>query len=198
MDAPVPPASPAMMKAMSHPLRWRILAVVNGLGHARSTDIATELDVPVNSVSFHVRSLADVGILVEAPELAKDARERVWKLGPPTINADMDLLKSDPAYRTSAAASIGLIYSEVQKAITAAMSAGPETLTHSEATSLRLTRHQARAMTLRLHAILEEFDADPVKAAAGTDTDEDPDDTRTSIYTGLIGLAPVAIKPETP
>ena len=37
-----PAANPAMMKAMSHPLRWRIIAVVNGLGHARATDIASE------------------------------------------------------------------------------------------------------------------------------------------------------------
>ena len=119
----------------------------------------------MNSISFHVRSLANVGILVEVPELAKDARERVWKLGPPTINADLDLLKDDAAYRTSASASIGLIYSEVERAITAAMAAGPETLAHSEATSLRLTRHQARALALRVHAVIEEFDDDPAAAA---------------------------------
>ena len=113
-------------------------------------NIAAELGEPVNSISFHVRSLANVGILVEVPELAKDARERVWLLGPPTINADLDLLKDDAAYRTSASASIGLIYSEVERAITAAMAAGPETLAHSEATSLRLTRHQARALALVL------------------------------------------------
>lgn len=183
-----------MMKAMSHPLRGRILAIVNGLGHARSTDIAAELGEPVNSISFHVRSLANVGILVEVPELAKDARERVWKLGPPTINADLDLLKDDAAYRTSASASIGLIYSEVERAITAAMAAGPETLAHSEATSLRLTRHQARALALRVHAVIEEFDDDPAAAAAGTQTEEDPDDTATAIYTGLFGIAPVGRK----
>lgn len=72
--------------------------------------------------------------------------------------------------------------------------AGPETLAHSEATSLRLTRHQARALALRVHAVIEEFDDDPAAAAAGTQTEEDPDDTATAIYTGLFGIAPVGRK----
>lgn len=186
-----PPASPAMMKAMSHPLRWRILAVVNGLGHARATDIAVELGVPVNSISFHLRTLAEVGILVEAPEFARDGRERVWKLGPPNINADLELLKDDVAYRTATAASFGLIHTEVQQAILAAMNDGSGTLAHSEATSLQLTRHQARALAVRLHRTLEEFEDDPVAASQNVDTEEDPEDEATAIYTGLVALAPL-------
>lgn len=191
-----PAANPAMMKAMSHPLRWRIIAVVNGLGHARATDISTELGEPVNSISFHLRTLADVGILVEAPELARDARERVWKLGRPDINADLGLLKDDAAYRTATAASLGLIHSEVQQAIIEAMADGSETLAHSEATSLQLTRHQARALAARLHGIVQEFEEDPEAASAGVDTQEDPSERSAAIYTGLVALAPLRRRPD--
>ena len=98
-----------MMKAMSHPIRWRIIAVINGMGHARVTDIADELGERANSISFHVRTLADAGVLVEAPELARDGRERVWKMAQESLSADLDLLRDDAAYRTATAASIGLI-----------------------------------------------------------------------------------------
>lgn len=45
-----------------------------------------------------------------------------------------------------------------------------------------------------MHAVIEEFDDDPAAAAAGTQTEEDPDDTATAIYTGLFGIAPVGRK----
>ncbi|MCR2812471.1 helix-turn-helix transcriptional regulator [Microbacterium sp. zg.Y1084] len=68
----------AMLKAMSHPLRRRIMRVLASRDFARAADIAAELDVPANSVSFHLRSLADAGLVVEAPEQARDRRDRVW------------------------------------------------------------------------------------------------------------------------
>src|SRR5699024_11975455 len=39
-----------------------------------------DLGVPANSVSYHLRILAKGGAIVEAPEAARDKRDRVWKL----------------------------------------------------------------------------------------------------------------------
>lgn len=69
----------AMLKALSHPLRRRILKAFAALEFARAADIAEMLDVPANRVSFHLRVLADSGMIVEAPERARDRRDRVWK-----------------------------------------------------------------------------------------------------------------------
>lgn len=68
----------AMLKAMSHPLRRRMIKVLSALEYARAADIAEALDTPANSVSFHLRVLADAGMIVEAPERARDRRDRVW------------------------------------------------------------------------------------------------------------------------
>lgn len=68
----------AMLKAMSHPLRRRMIKVLSALEFARAADIAEALDTPANSVSFHLRVLADAGMIVEAPEHARDRRDRVW------------------------------------------------------------------------------------------------------------------------
>lgn len=72
-------ASSAMLKAYAHPLRRRIAKVLVTRDYARAADIAADLDVPANSVSFHLRVLADAGLIEEAPEHARDRRDRVWK-----------------------------------------------------------------------------------------------------------------------
>lgn len=72
-------ATTAMMKAYAHPLRRRIAKSVAGRGHARAADVAADLGVAANSVSFHLRVLAEAGLVEEAPEYARDKRDRVWK-----------------------------------------------------------------------------------------------------------------------
>ncbi|CAD5137579.1 MULTISPECIES: ArsR/SmtB family transcription factor [Actinomycetes] len=68
----------AMLKAYSHPLRRQILRLIARRGFLRAADIAGELDVPANSASFHLRVLAEAGLIEEAPEQARDRRDRVW------------------------------------------------------------------------------------------------------------------------
>ncbi|MGA8045993.1 MAG: helix-turn-helix domain-containing protein [Dermatophilaceae bacterium] len=70
--------SSPMLKAMSHPLRRRILELMHEDVPRRAADLAELLDEPANSVSFHLRQLARSGLIVEAPEHARDRRDRVW------------------------------------------------------------------------------------------------------------------------
>lgn len=69
---------PAALRAIAHPVRQRILTELAVLGHARAADLAGAIDEPANSVSFHLRVLARAGMIVEAPEHARDRRDRVW------------------------------------------------------------------------------------------------------------------------
>ncbi|WP_149084090.1 ArsR/SmtB family transcription factor [Microbacterium sp. 1S1] len=68
----------AMLKAYSHPLRRQILRLIARRGFLRAADVASDLDVPANSASFHLRTLADAGLIEEAPDQARDRRDRVW------------------------------------------------------------------------------------------------------------------------
>lgn len=77
MADPVRMTSP-MLKAMTHPLRRRIVSLMRHDQPMRAVDLARQLDVPANSVSFHLRTLAEAGMIVEAPEHARDRRDRVW------------------------------------------------------------------------------------------------------------------------
>lgn len=49
-------------KALAHPLRARILTLLEG-GAASPVELAAELDAPLGNVSYHVRQLAAMGLL---------------------------------------------------------------------------------------------------------------------------------------
>lgn len=71
---------PRILRAIAHPHRNRILAELSAAGPLRAADVATTLDIPPNQASFHLRQLAKYGLVVEAPEEARDRRDRVWRL----------------------------------------------------------------------------------------------------------------------
>ncbi|WP_226533506.1 winged helix-turn-helix domain-containing protein [Microbacterium paraoxydans] len=69
----------AMLKAYSHPLRRQMIRLFSRRDFLRAADIAAELGVPANSASFHLRALFEAGLIEEAPDKARDRRDRVWK-----------------------------------------------------------------------------------------------------------------------
>lgn len=74
---------PRILRAIAHPHRNRILSELYAAGSLRAADIARLLDMPANRASFHLRQLAKYGLIEEAPEDARDRRDRVWRLVEP-------------------------------------------------------------------------------------------------------------------
>lgn len=66
----VPPVTPQtdaavderLVKALTHPLRWRILEVLNR-GVSSPREIAAELDAKLGDVGYHVRRLHELGVI---------------------------------------------------------------------------------------------------------------------------------------
>src|SRR6476469_2363058 len=69
-----------MLRGIAHPMRNRILEELSAGGPMRAADVAERLGVPANQASFHLRSLAKYGLVEEAPALARDGRDRVWRV----------------------------------------------------------------------------------------------------------------------
>ena len=78
LDA-VPTIPAKQLKAKAHPVRLQLEAALGRRGFARAADLAADLGLPANQVSFHLRVLADAGLIEEAPEHARDRRDRVWR-----------------------------------------------------------------------------------------------------------------------
>lgn len=66
------------LRALANPLRMRILGRLRQEGPATVGALASATGSAAGSVSFHVRTLVEHGLVVEVPELARDRRERWW------------------------------------------------------------------------------------------------------------------------
>ena len=68
-------------KAMSHPLRREMLRHLAEHGNASSTTLAEALGQSTGTTSYHLRVLAEAGVIEEAPGQT-NARERWWRVPP--------------------------------------------------------------------------------------------------------------------
>lgn len=67
------------MRALAHPLRLRLLGELRLRGPQSVGMLSRLVDEAPASVSYHLGTLASYGFVEEAPELARDRRERWWR-----------------------------------------------------------------------------------------------------------------------
>ena len=89
MSSASPPIEPTLAKALSHPLRMQILTIL-GQRVASPVELATELDVPLNNLSYHVRTLLDLGCIeLVGTEPRRGTLEHFYRaIERPIISAD--------------------------------------------------------------------------------------------------------------
>ncbi|GAA1979538.1 helix-turn-helix domain-containing protein [Amycolatopsis minnesotensis] len=86
-----------MLAAMAHPLRRRLLDVLTVHGPATATMIAERTGQTVANVSHHLRVLHGSGLLEEAPELARDRKQRWWRRTSASLRWSSHDFTRDPA-----------------------------------------------------------------------------------------------------
>lgn len=69
-----------VLAAMAHPLRRRLMDMLHVDGPATASLLAERSGQAVGNISHHLRALAAAELVEEAPELARDRRERWWRL----------------------------------------------------------------------------------------------------------------------
>lgn len=67
-----------MVKALAHPLRARLLAVLRVHGPSNSSQLAQRLGTNSGATSYHLRRLAKVGLVEDDPDRG-NGRERWWR-----------------------------------------------------------------------------------------------------------------------
>lgn len=68
------------LSAMANPFRARMMDALKVDGPSTASHLAQRTGQAVGSASHHLKVLAEAGLVEEAPELAKDRRERWWRL----------------------------------------------------------------------------------------------------------------------
>ena len=71
-------ATPAQMRAMVHPLRMRIIDALRNDGPSTASKLAARLGESSGATSYHLRVLADAGVIEEDPGRG-NGRERWWR-----------------------------------------------------------------------------------------------------------------------
>jgi DNA-binding transcriptional ArsR family regulator len=69
---------PLVVRALAHPIRQDLLAIVGRLGRATTADAARELGISHGLASHHLQQLAKYGFVEQIT--GKDNRERPWRL----------------------------------------------------------------------------------------------------------------------
>ncbi len=66
------------LRAVAHPLRLRLLKSLRDSGPATASQLGERLGESSGATSYHLRQLAEAGLVEDAPELGK-GRERWWR-----------------------------------------------------------------------------------------------------------------------
>jgi DNA-binding transcriptional ArsR family regulator len=66
------------LRTLAHPLRSRLLSALRLDGAATATMLAERLDTNTGATSYHLRQLAEVGLVVEDPDRGS-GRQRWWR-----------------------------------------------------------------------------------------------------------------------
>ena len=148
----------AGLRALSHPVRLRMLTLLRGEGPATATTLAQRLDLNTGATSYHLRQLAQHGFIEEDTERG-NARDRWWRAAHDSTRTDFrekGVVDSDvEAYLTT----VALMYADRMRAAVSEMPFLPEewrtvgTLSDWE---LSLTPAQAEALVRALARTLEE------------------------------------------
>ncbi|MFI6129243.1 ArsR/SmtB family transcription factor [Micromonospora sp. NPDC051141] len=91
-----------VLAALAHPLRRRLMDVLKVYGPCTVGLLAERTDQAPANVSHHLKVLAAADLLVEAPELARDRRERWWKLRSRGVRWSESDFDDDPSTRVVA------------------------------------------------------------------------------------------------
>lgn len=93
---------PKALRALAHPLRLTLLGLLRRDGAHSVGELSELVDAAPGSVSYHLGTLQRSGFVVEAPELARDGRERWWRAAHLSTHFDPGELGERP--ETAAAA----------------------------------------------------------------------------------------------
>ncbi|NJP33847.1 winged helix-turn-helix domain-containing protein [Micromonospora thermarum] len=88
------------VRVLAHPLRIRLLGALRVQGSATATKLAELLGTNTGATSYHLRQLAEVGLVVEDPHRGS-GRQRWWRAAHDVTNFEPTDFDDDPDARAA-------------------------------------------------------------------------------------------------
>jgi DNA-binding transcriptional ArsR family regulator len=142
-------------------------------GPSTASSLATITGQAIGNVSHHLRVLGDCGLIEEAPELARDRRERWWRLVTRGLRWSSGDFRDDPATAAVADAAESLNLDHHVQQVRGWFAAGDEDKTHWRDHTfamdqwLHLTPEELREVGEEINELLERWRRKQTPDAAG-------------------------------
>jgi DNA-binding transcriptional ArsR family regulator len=177
---------PETLKGLTHPLRRKLYDQLNHFGPATVTTLADRLDADPGQVSYHLRELGKRGFIEEAPEYARDRRERRWRVAPGTVSWS-DTSPEQPAWQAVADVVFQQMITDQYERLVAYKASRDSwpaewlDAVMSSNTNLRLRPDELKAMTAELLEVLLRW-SEVTEPGPAAHPDEQPGDGREHVY----------------
>ncbi|MEV7191663.1 helix-turn-helix domain-containing protein [Streptomyces sp. NPDC093510] len=165
------------LKAFGHPLRMKLYGALRAGGPATASQLGAQVDEAVSLVSYHLRKLAEHGLIEEAEAQSEDARERWWQAAQDTLSFRHEDFKDTPeGAATHAAVLRGLIAHRREQYETyldqqAAWGAEWRTAADQSDFLARLNPAELTRLNAEIHALVRAYEEQGRAAEAAGDTE---------------------------
>ncbi|GAA1487446.1 ArsR/SmtB family transcription factor [Brachybacterium sacelli] len=143
------------LKALSHPIRLRLLGTLRSDGPATATELARVLGESSGSTSYHLRQLERYGFVADAEE-QPSRRERRWR-----ATHDMTEFAEDLSSRPGAWAALGQVRDRQLQALVDGVDAwrvsGADEGHRHDDYLLRLDPEDVQEMTAEIASVVERY-----------------------------------------
>ncbi|MEU2758593.1 MULTISPECIES: metalloregulator ArsR/SmtB family transcription factor [unclassified Streptomyces] len=152
------------LRAIAHPLRIRLLNALREFGPATASKLGERLGESSGATSYHLRQLAESGLVEDAPELGK-GRERWWRALHDGSTFDSALFRTheDPEVRGAIDVVLhetATTHAQELNTWLGTMGDWPEEWQHSWDLSdfkIRLTPELAQELSRKMHELVESY-----------------------------------------
>ncbi|MET8723718.1 ArsR/SmtB family transcription factor [Streptomyces misionensis] len=152
------------LKALAHPLRMRLYRALTLARTATASQLADQVDEAVSLVSYHLRKLAEHGLIEEAARQSGDGRERWWQPASDGVRIHDEDFRDAPEKAAAHTAASRLFFAQrtemYQRYLDERAHWGEEwkAAAQSSEAVLRLTAAELAELTREMLALVQRYD----------------------------------------
>lgn len=151
------------LKALAHPLRMKLYRGLIVAQVATASQLAEQVDEAVSLVSYHLRKLAEHGLIEEAEPQREDARERWWQPASDGISIRDEDFRDAPEKAAAHAAASRLFFEQrnemYRRWLDERTTWGPEwnRAYESSESTLRVTADELSELVKDMQALVKQY-----------------------------------------
>ncbi|MGW0612152.1 ArsR/SmtB family transcription factor [Streptomyces sp. NPDC002788] len=165
------------LKALAHPLRMQLMRQLTIARVATASQLAEQVDEAVSLISYHLRKLAEHGLIEEAEPQSADGRERWWQPASDGLSIHDEDFRDAPEKAAAHTAASRLFFEQhadlYRRHLDERAHWGPQWSTAAESSEslLRLTAAELAELTGELRALAHRYQERGRAAEAAGDTE---------------------------